>query len=96
MNMQGQVFTLSIQLLDQRRVMLLYELVESCLLRAMAFVGGVTKGILAWRQHSDSTPTFAVLKSHTVAQSMLDGNIQTGRKHYPDAQNPEAERVKYS
>jgi len=42
-----------------------------------------------------------VLKSHIVAQSMLDGNIQTGRKHYPDAQNPEAERpeaerVKYS
>ena len=45
MNMQGQVFTLSIQLLDQRRVMLLYELVESCLLRAMAFVGGVTEGM---------------------------------------------------
>ena len=52
--------------------------------------------LLVWRKHSDSAPTFAVLKSHTVAQSMLDGNIQTGLKHYPDAQNPEAERVKYS
>ncbi len=50
--------------------MRLYALVEERLLRSMAFVGGVTKSILAWRQHTGSTPTSAVLKSYTVKQSV--------------------------
>lgn len=39
------------------------------LLGSMAFVGDVVKGILAWRQHTDSTPTAGVSKQFTVEQS---------------------------
>ncbi len=37
-----------LQLLNQGRVVFLYKLVEQGLLWAMAFIAGVTKGILAW------------------------------------------------
>ena len=37
----------------------------------------LAQGILAWRQHIGLTPTSVVLKSHTVAQSMLNWNIYT-------------------
>ena len=34
--------------------MFLYKLVEQSLLWAMAFIGGVSEGILAWREHVTS------------------------------------------
>jgi hypothetical protein len=48
MDMSGQTFALKFQLLNQGWVVFLYKLVEQSLLWAMAFIGGVTKGILAW------------------------------------------------
>jgi hypothetical protein len=48
MDMSGQTFALKFQLLNQDWVVFLYNLVEQSLLWAMAFIGGVTKGILAW------------------------------------------------
>jgi len=73
--MQGQAFTLSIQLFNQGWVVLLYELVEERLLRSMALVRGATRGTLAWRQHTGSTPTAGVLKRYTVEQSAQAWNI---------------------
>jgi hypothetical protein len=46
MDMNRQTFTLKFQLLNQGGVVLLYKLVEQSLLWAMAFIGGVTKGII--------------------------------------------------
>ena len=51
------------------------ELAESCLLRLMALVGGVAKYILAWRQHTDLTPTSVVPPSRTFKQSALVWHI---------------------
>jgi hypothetical protein len=48
MHMQGQAFTLSIQLFNQVRVVFLNKFVEKRLLGAMALVSDVTNGILAW------------------------------------------------
>jgi hypothetical protein len=48
MDMSRQTHTLGFQLLNQGRVVFLYKLVEQSLLWVMAFIGGVTKGILAW------------------------------------------------
>ena len=48
MDMCRQTFALKFQLLNQGWVVFLYKLVEQSLLWVMAFVGGVTKGILAW------------------------------------------------
>jgi hypothetical protein len=45
MDMSRQTFTLEFQLLNQGRVVFLYKLVEQGLLWAMAFIGGVTKGM---------------------------------------------------
>ncbi len=56
-DMGGPRFTLPGQLVDQCRVVRFNKLVEKCLLGLMAFVGGVTKPFLAWRQHTESTPT---------------------------------------
>jgi hypothetical protein len=50
----------------QLRPMALDNLIKQCLLWAMAFIGDVTKGILAWRKHTASTPTLADLKSYKV------------------------------
>ena len=83
MHMQGQAFALSIQLHNQGWVMLLYELIEERLLRSIAFVGDMTKGMpinrgrpsFAWRRHAASTPTFADLKSYKVERCALAGNI---------------------
>jgi hypothetical protein len=55
--------------------MLLNKFVEERLLRAMAFASGVTRGILACRQHADSTPTVGVLKRYTVGQSGRVWNV---------------------
>ena len=63
MDMSWQTFTLEFQLLNQGGVVFLYKLVEQGLLWAMAFIGGVTKGMpinrgrpsFAWRQHAVST-----------------------------------------
>jgi hypothetical protein len=66
MDMSRQAFALGFQLLNEGRVVFLYKLVEQSLLWAMAFIGGVTKGILAWREHAASTPTFADLESYKV------------------------------
>jgi hypothetical protein len=66
MDMSRQTFALKFQLLNQGGVVFLYKLVEQSLLWAMAFIGGLTEGILAGRKHSASIPTFAVSKSHTV------------------------------
>jgi hypothetical protein len=48
MDMSRQAFTLEFQLLNQGGVVFLYKLVEQSMLWAMTFIGGVTKGILAW------------------------------------------------
>jgi hypothetical protein len=48
MDMCRQTFALKFQLLNQGGVVFLYKLVEQSLLWAMAFIGGVTKGTLAW------------------------------------------------
>ena len=48
MDMSRQTSTLDFQLLNQGGVVFLYKLVEQSLLWAMAFIGGVTKSILAW------------------------------------------------
>jgi len=45
MHMQRQALALSLQLLNQGWVMRLYEMVEKPLLRSMAFVGDMTKGM---------------------------------------------------
>ena len=45
MDMSWQVFTLDFQLLNQGGLVFLYKSVEQSLLWAMAFVGGVTKGM---------------------------------------------------
>jgi len=55
MDMSRQVFTLDFQLLNQGRVVFLYKLVEQSLLWAMAFIGGVTKGMPINR----GSPSFA-------------------------------------
>jgi len=44
-DMSRQVFTLNFQLLNECWVVFLYKLVEQSLFWAMAFIGGVTKGI---------------------------------------------------
>ena len=49
MDMSRPTFALKFQLLNQGGVVFLYKLVEQSLLWAMAFIGGVTKGILALR-----------------------------------------------
>jgi hypothetical protein len=51
-----QAFALSIELLNQGGVVFLYKLVEQSMPWVTAFVGGVTKGILAWREHVTSHP----------------------------------------
>jgi hypothetical protein len=66
MDMSRQTFTLGFQLLNQDRGVYLYKLVERSVLWAMAFIGGVTKGVLAWRTYVASTPARANLKSNTV------------------------------
>jgi hypothetical protein len=45
MDISRQTFALKFQLLNQGGVMFLYKPVEQSLLWAMAFVGGVTKGM---------------------------------------------------
>ncbi|GHD23046.1 hypothetical protein GCM10007052_35280 [Halioglobus japonicus] len=45
MDMSRQTFALKFQLLNQDGVVFLYKLVEQSLLWAMAFIGGVTKGV---------------------------------------------------
>lgn len=45
MDMSRQTFALEFQLLNEGRVVFLYKLVEQGLLWAMAFIGGVTKGM---------------------------------------------------
>jgi len=45
MDMSRQVFALGFKLLNEGRVVFLYKLVEQSLLWAMAFIGGVTKGM---------------------------------------------------
>ena len=62
MNMSGQAFTLSIELLNQGGVVFLDELVQQCLLRAVSLVGGVTDGILATQQHADRAATARLLR----------------------------------
>ncbi len=65
MGMSRQTFILEFQLPNKGGVVLLYKLVEQGLLWAVAFIGGVTKGmpmnrgqaLLAWCQHAASTPT---------------------------------------
>jgi hypothetical protein len=42
-----QGLSMTTQLVHQGRVMRFHDLVEQCLLGSMAFVGGVTDGILA-------------------------------------------------
>jgi len=51
--MVGQALALQPQLINQCRVVCFNELVEKCLLGSVAFVVGVTNGILALRQHAD-------------------------------------------
>jgi hypothetical protein len=55
MDMSRQTFALKFQLLNQGGVVFLYKLVEESLLWAMAFVGGVTKGMPINR----GSPSFA-------------------------------------
>jgi len=45
MDMSRPTFALKFQLLNQGGVVFLYKLVEQSLLWAMAFIGGVTKGM---------------------------------------------------
>ena len=90
MHMQGQAFTLCIQLFNQGWVVFLNKFVEKRLLGAMALVSGVTKGILTWQQHSEWTPTSAVLKSHTVKQSLQTWNIEIGQEQISATDNPVA------
>ena len=45
MDMSRQTFALTFQLLNQSGVVFLYKSIEQSLLWAMAFVGGVTKGM---------------------------------------------------
>jgi hypothetical protein len=52
-HMVRQTLALLPQLLQQGRVVCFNELVEKCLLGSVAFVVGVTNGILALRQHAD-------------------------------------------
>jgi hypothetical protein len=66
MDVCWQAFAFGFEFFNQGGVVFLYKLVEQSLLRAVAFICDVTKGILTWRKHSASTPTFAVSKSHTV------------------------------
>jgi hypothetical protein len=73
--MLGQGFSLLGQVVYQGGVVSFDELVEQCLLRLMALVGGAAKCILAWRQHTDLTPTSVVSKSRTMKQSVLAWNI---------------------
>ena len=55
MDMRRQAFTLNFRLLNECWVVFLYKLVEQSLLWAMAFVGGVTKGMPINR----GSPSFA-------------------------------------
>ena len=55
MDMSRQTFALNFQLLNQCGVVFLYKSVEQSLLWAMAFVGGVTKGMPINR----GSPSFA-------------------------------------
>jgi len=45
MDMSRKTFALTFQLLNQDGIVFLYKLVEQSLLWAMAFIGGVTKGM---------------------------------------------------
>ena len=65
-DMCWQAFPLSIELFNQGGVVFLYKLVEQSLLWAMAFIGGVTKGILAWRKHASSHLASGQCVSYTV------------------------------
>jgi hypothetical protein len=55
MDMSRQTFTLEVQLFNQSGVVFLYKLVEQSLLWAMAFIGGVTRGMPVNR----GSPSFA-------------------------------------
>ena len=55
MDMSRQTFALKFQLLNHSGVVFLYKLVEQSLLWAMAFIGGVTKGMPINR----GSPSFA-------------------------------------
>ena len=60
--MVGPGFALLGQLVHKGRLVRFDELVEQCLLGLMAFLGGVAKCTLAWRQHTDLTLTSVVPK----------------------------------
>jgi hypothetical protein len=90
MHMQGQAFTLCIKLFNQGWVVFLNKFVEKRLLGAMAFVSGVTKGILTWQEHTEWTPTSTVLKSHTVKQSLQTWNIEIGQEQISATDYPVA------
>ncbi len=79
MDMSRQVFTLDFQLLNQGRVVFLYKLVEQGLLWAMAFISGVTEGILAWREHVTSHLAFGHRVNYRVGQSGETIHIGSGQ-----------------
>ena len=76
-------FVLGFQLLNQSGVVFLYKLAEQSLLWAMAFIGGVTGGILinrgrlsfVWIQCAASTPTES--QSYRLEPCALAGNIRS-------------------
>lgn len=57
MNMSREAFTLEFQLVNKGGAVFVYKLVEQGLLWAVAIIGGVTNGTLAWRKHAAVTPT---------------------------------------
>ncbi len=74
-NMIGQGFALLGQVLHKGREVRFDELIEQCLLRLVAHLGGAAKCILAWRQHTDLTRPSLMSKSPTMRQSVLSRNI---------------------
>ena len=79
MDMSRQTFALKFQLLNPGRVVFLYKLVEQGLLWAMAFIGGVTEGILAWREHVTSHLAFGHRVNYRVGQSGETIHIESGQ-----------------
>ena len=61
-DMFRQAFALLGQLVDQGRVVRFNNLEEQCLLGSVTFVGCVTNGILAMRQHTDRAATARLLR----------------------------------
>jgi hypothetical protein len=79
MDMSGQALAFGFELPNQGRVVFVYKLIEQSLFWAMAFVGCLTKGILAWREHVTSHLAFGQRVNYRVGQSGETIHIGSGQ-----------------